>query len=1027
MSVSLICACKNRYDALRVSLNSWLCFKEITEIIIVDWSSDQSLSHLVDLDEKINVIRVENQKYFNQPQPLNLAASIAKNKYILKVDSDYILNPYYNFFDKYTIDDKSFVSGKNSYKSPEIYSSDHRAYVVDFSKMQVDEVREYCNSYSPYFKYLTGLLYITKDNFMKVGGYNESLGKYYSYEDDEIYQRLELFGLNHKKIRCDYFLIHIPHQDQKRLENFEGYDINERILIKQNLSGNYDENEVEWQSDYVLASSHTENNKKIISKIENYYIKNSSNWNIQKINERHYLAVMNNKNTLKNFPKVYYISLEESEDRRINIHKQFYEYGYSTLNALLSKRFHECNDNVIGKQIHILDEGTIGCVLSHIKAIRDWYFNSSDDEEYAFFCEDDLSLETVKYWNFTWEEFIDYLPDDAECVQLCSVRSNQIDVKFRERSMYDWSVTAYIMNKNYAKKIITQYCRNDDFVLDISGTNFYPMPETVLFYGIGKVYCIDLFVEDQNLKSTFTETANIEGGNKDYHVESYEHVINWWKQNGKKMSISEIMGTHSKSKIFSQSKTELEKLLTVYSLDTENPEHNFNLGVWYENHNHTAPALSYFLRCAERSTDNNLAYEALIRGSYCYQKQGERDGSTKSLLQQALVLLPNRPEAYFLLSRFAERKQWWQDCYIYAEQGLIYSDFNSIPLKTDVEYPGKYGLLFEKALSGWWWGKFEESKEIFLDLQYNYNLSESYKKIVENNLKSCNVTEDDIKKIRLKNNIEEPQIIENLLISETKIDIILQGKYDEVTDEIINSYLDIPFLNNLIVSCWTKDKEEIKDFNDKVKFIRNEYPKTFGTENRNLQIVSSLEGIKRSSTDISVKMRSDQKYTYNSIVNMMDFYLKNRKDKKLFVAGMYPNLLFHPRDHIFWGKTEDLYNLFDIPLELYGFTDKVNISKKDLYKFYSYFIRTETYIGGHYCARFDERIKLLFENPNEYLHDNSPQWNYSKEISDSIIHKVFKSFPRENINLEWKKKELECYPYDEQKYGYGEHWHEDGY
>jgi hypothetical protein len=311
-------------------------------------------------------------------------------------------------------------------------------------------------------------------------------------------------------------------------------------------------------------------------------------------------------------------------------------------------------------------------------------------------------------------------------------------------------------------------------------------------------------------------------------------------------------------------------------------------------------------------------------------------------------------------------------------------------------------------------------------IKYNYDLTDSYRSIVENNLKLYQITDEDVSSIRSKKSISETSKIDIANISENKVDVILQGKYDDTTDEIIDLYLKVPFVNNIIVSFWKPDKKE-SEFDNRVKFIRNEYPETFGTENRNLQIVSSLEGIKRSSTEVSIKMRSDQKYTYNSMLNMMDFYLKNREDKKLFVAGMYPNLLFHPRDHIFWGRTEDLYDLFDIPLEINGFTDKINISKKDLYMFYPYFIRTETYIGGHYCSKFDERILDLFKNPNEYLHDNAPQWDYSKQISDSVIHKAFKCFPRTGIDLEWSKKELKSYPYDEQKHGYGECWHEDGY
>ena len=81
---------------------------------------------------------------------------------------------------------------------------------------------------------------------------------------------------------------------------------------------------------------------------------------------------------------------------------------------------------------------------------------------------------------------------------------------------------------------------------------------------------------------------------------------------------------------------DLDQLLNEYSIDTENSEKNFNLALWYERKGHTAPALSFFLRCAERSEDKLLAYEALIWGHYCYEKQGTRDTTAKTLLQHAL-------------------------------------------------------------------------------------------------------------------------------------------------------------------------------------------------------------------------------------------------------------------------------------------------------------------------------------------------------------------------------------------------------
>jgi hypothetical protein len=174
--------------------------------------------------------------------------------------------------------------------------------------------------------------------------------------------------------------------------------------------------------------------------------------------------------------------------------------------------------------------------------------------------------------------------------------------------------------------------------------------------------------------------------------------------------------------------------LLEFSLDTENAQKNYNLARWYENQKHTAPALTYYLRAAERSEDNLLAYTALIRGYCCYNSQGSRDHSAKILLQNAISFLPKRPEAYFLLSQFYEKQQNWQESYIYASIGLTCCDFNSSMLPDDVNYPGKYGLIFQKAICGYWWGKGQEARMLFQDLIDNYQMEKQYYDLVVDNI-----------------------------------------------------------------------------------------------------------------------------------------------------------------------------------------------------------------------------------------------------------------------------------------------------
>jgi glycosyltransferase involved in cell wall biosynthesis len=748
MNVSIITACKNRRKALEISLRTWTMFEEVKEVIITDWSSDEPIEDLVKLDPRIKIIRVSDKEYFNQPQPLNLAASIATGDYILKFDVDHVLNPYYNFFETYVIDDQSFLSGSPDWENVE-YANEDGCAVADTSKMSFEQLREWFNVYSPYFKSLFGVIFVKRENFLKCGGFNENLGEYYGFEDEELQKRFEKLGLEHKKLNPEgTSIFHIPHPDSKRVEYFKAnFTDNVYENIKNNLSQHYSGDALKYQAEYVVPMYHVGKNKEVFSTPEHYFVSPKTKWNLEQLSDQIYNAEEKTFNPLENFPSVYYVTLEESTDRQNLLESQFNKYGIKP-NAIKSKRFSESNDIITGKYLYQLTGPTQGCIVSHLKAIKKWY--ESEESDYAFFCEDDLSLQTVEYWNFTWDEFINLLPDDCECVQLMTVRGDFEEIKFRDRIWNDWSETAYIMTRDYAKKIIDSYCIGDSFHLELKNLNIMPIGENILFTNVGKVYTFPLFTENVDITTTDVNDLELENGQKPNHVYSSEYVYEWWKNNGKNKSIYDLMGKKEIKKTFVISeedeveipveKTKLEELMYQYSLDTENPVNNFNLANWYEYEGHTAPALSYYLRCAERGVESHpdLAYEALIRGSYCYEKQGTRDGSSRSLLWQAQMFLPNRPEAYYLLARFSERREWWQDCYTTCDLALKQCDFDTAPLLTNVEYPGKYGILFLKGISGWWWGKGDESRTLFKEILTNYPLDEKTYNLISDHLKRVN-------------------------------------------------------------------------------------------------------------------------------------------------------------------------------------------------------------------------------------------------------------------------------------------------
>lgn len=169
----------------------------------------------------------------------------------------------------------------------------------------------------------------------------------------------------------------------------------------------------------------------------------------------------------------------------------------------------------------------------------------------------------------------------------------------------------------------------------------------------------------------------------------------------------------------------------------EDPLTNFNLGQEYESIGQTGAAISFYLRTAERTQDDNLQYEALLRMALCFERQRTRDDTQKVLLQKAMTLIMDRPEAYFLLARAHERQEQWHEGWTVSSMALKVCRWDHPPLNTNVEYPGKWGLLFEQGVCAWWVGHTEESRQIMFDLRYSWPLDQMHREACERNLQMC--------------------------------------------------------------------------------------------------------------------------------------------------------------------------------------------------------------------------------------------------------------------------------------------------
>ena len=167
---------------------------------------------------------------------------------------------------------------------------------------------------------------------------------------------------------------------------------------------------------------------------------------------------------------------------------------------------------------------------------------------------------------------------------------------------------------------------------------------------------------------------------------------------------------------------------------------NFDLGYAYEKSGQTAAAVSFYLRTAEKTTDINFQYESLLRLAECFQRQKNRNFTVTGLYTRAITVNPLKPEAYYLLSKFHLQNKDYQSAYLYSTIGLGVSNENTYKFKTNIGYPGSYGLEYVRAISGWYVGFYENAKTSLLELQKRSDINNEHKIAIETDLKTISKT-----------------------------------------------------------------------------------------------------------------------------------------------------------------------------------------------------------------------------------------------------------------------------------------------
>jgi hypothetical protein len=238
---------------------------------------------------------------------------------------------------------------------------------------------------------------------------------------------------------------------------------------------------------------------------------------------------------LKNIGPIYYLNLDDQPERKEYMESQFEYWGIENYTRISAHdgREDDLGDIIKGRYPESMSSGEIGCITSHLKAIKYWYETS--DSPYAIIMEDDCSLDLVKYWNFTWQDFYSNIPYDWDVVQIAIICTGDIHVKLHKRFVNDFSTACYLITRHHAEKLLKFHVRGENKYRLDNGVKPRPVADD-LIYNSGNTYSIPLFLYQTELGSSIhPEHVDI------FHKSNYSAILNFWTQMGPNINIKDYM------------------------------------------------------------------------------------------------------------------------------------------------------------------------------------------------------------------------------------------------------------------------------------------------------------------------------------------------------------------------------------------------------------------------------------------------------------------------------------------------------
>jgi len=236
---------------------------------------------------------------------------------------------------------------------------------------------------------------------------------------------------------------------------------------------------------------------------------------------------------LKNFGPVYCINLDGQPERWHYMEDQFKYWqltDYERVSAY-DGREDDLGDIIKGKYPDGMSSGEIGCVTSHLKAMKHWLETS--DSPYAIMMEDDCDISLAQNWSFTWQDFIARVPYAWDVIQIAIICTGDVVVPIHTRFVNEFSTACYVITRHHAEKLVKFHCRGNKYKLD-QGVKPRPVADD-LIYNSGITYACPLLLYKIELGSSIhPEHIGI------FHKGNHDGIRNFWDQQGGMMTVETI-------------------------------------------------------------------------------------------------------------------------------------------------------------------------------------------------------------------------------------------------------------------------------------------------------------------------------------------------------------------------------------------------------------------------------------------------------------------------------------------------------